>query len=209
MKSPSVTFATKTWKEDYTLFLADEFEKKFSFYDFDEKYLMINNGVPDGAKFPAKTHKVQDTMTEVLKYFDLDDGSFTENGNNGLWYSIAELTAIYFCKTKYFCYVQGDCTADDFVTRGLGILEKEKQISVVSPYSEVNTYGEMDMMFSDQAFLVRTDEFKKKIYNFTSPDLDNYPEYGGNSFEKMVGRYLHNSGQRRFILYENYVHHKN
>ena len=155
-----------------------------------------------------KTYKVSDLATEVLNHFNLDEGSFTENGHNGYHYSIAELTAIYKCKTKYLCYIQGDCvTEGDWVKPAIDILEKEKGISVVSPYSEVNTYGELDMMFSDQAFVIRADEFKKPIYNFTSPELDNYPEYGGDSFEKMVGRYLHNSGQRRLILYEFYTHH--
>jgi hypothetical protein len=207
MNSP-LTYATKCWGGDYEKFLSGAFDRK-ALGEFYDKYLIINNGVPDNVKFPMKTYKVSESATEVLNHFDLDEGSFTENGHNGYNYSIAELTAIYKCNTKYLCWVQGDCvTEGDWVKRATDILEKEKQISVVSPYSEVNTYGELDMMFSDQAFVIRADEFNKKIYNFTTPELDNYPDYGGNSFEKMVGRYLHNTGQRRLILYENYTHHE-
>jgi hypothetical protein len=202
-----VTYASKTWGGDYEKFLSGAFDRKVQ-GEFTDKYLIINNGVPDNTIFPIKTYKVSDLATEVLNHFNLDEGSFTENGHNGYHYSIAELTAIYKCKTKYLCWVQGDCvTEGDWVKPAIEILEKEKNISVVSPYSEVNTYGELDLMFSDQSFVIRADEFKKPIYNFTSPELDNYPEYGGNSFEKMVGRYLHNSGQRRLILYEYYTHH--
>ena len=203
-----ITFATKCWGGDYEKFLSGAFDRKV-IGEFTDKYLIINNKVPDNVKFPMKTYKVSELSTEALKYFDLDEGSFTEDGHNGYKYSIAELVAIYKCKTKYLCWVQGDSvTEGNWVLPAIDILEKEKQISVVSPYSEVNTYGELDMMFSDQAFVIRADEFKKPIYNFTSPDLDNYPKYGGNSFEKMVGRYLHNSGQRRLVLYEFYTHHE-
>ena len=203
-----ITFASKTSYKDYVKFLAGAFDRKVT-GDFDDKYLMINNGVPDNVKFPMKTYRVDEIITQVLNHFGLDEGSFTENGHNGYYYSVAELCAIYLCKTKYLAYVQSDCITDgDWVKDGIEILEKEKQISVISPYSEVNTYGELDYMFSDQAFLIRADEFNKPIYSFTEPELNNYPDYGGNSFEKMVGRYLHNSGKRRMILYEHYCHHE-
>ena len=48
--------------------------------------------------------------------------------------------------------------------------------------------------FSDQCFLVKTENFKKKIYN-EKDDLSElfYPDYAGDSFEKRVSSYLKNN----------------
>jgi len=199
-----VTFCTKTYFGDYHKFLSGAFERKLNAcnYRFDDEVLYINNGVLEDVKFNCKTSDVISKMDEVLEFFKLKNHDF----KGGLWYSIAELTAIYECKTEYLCWVEGDClTEGDWVREGIKILEENPDVSVVSPYSECNTWGD-DWHFSDQAFLIRTKEFRKPIYE--ECDLPDYPSYAGNSFEKMCGNYLKKNNKIRKIIYESFCHHE-
>jgi len=215
-RKPSVAFATKCWAGDFHKFLAGEFDRKADScqYPFDEKWLMLNNEVPEGAfkDFKGKTIDVLKEQAETLEFFDLTESDFKTDKGNGYWYSIAELTAIRLAEGfDYLCWVQSDCIiepASDWITRGIEILEENPLISIISPGSKVNTYGEIDAECSDQAFLIRVPEFRKRIYNYTEPNQDNYPSYGGQSFEYKVGQYLKNTGQRRMILYEHNLEHK-
>jgi len=210
MKSPSVLFATKTWKGDYHHFLQSAFEDKWKDckYDFTDKWLMINNGVPDGA---LKGIEVEPLVDEVLDFFKLTRDDFKDNRYDGFWYSIAELTAIYKAKDyEYLCWVQGDCRITppyDWVTQGIKELEN---CSVVAPSSEVNTWhgkDGLDHFFSDQAFLIKVDEFRKPIYGIKGY-MKEYPIYGGNYFEMMVGKYLHKTKKHRKIIEEAYYEHE-
>ena len=181
-----------------------EFDKKCPPYPFDDKILFINNEISRDVKFPCKTIRVDDYIIPVLDFFGLNADSFTKNGNSGFWYSIAELTAIYMAKDfDYLCWVQSDCrTKGDWITPGLKELDK-KDISVVSPVSAVNTWHKrdgLDQFFSDQAYLIKVSEFRKKIYDYKEPYQPEYPFYGGASFEYKVGQYLKNNNKYRRIL---------
>ena len=209
---PSSLFATKTWKGDYFHFLQSAFEDKWKDckYDFDDKWLMINNGVP---KDTLKGIEVAPLVDEVLDFFKLKRDDFKDNGYDGFYYSIAELTAIYLAKDfDYLCWIQGDCRLSkpyDWVTPGIESLKKE-DISVVAPFSEVNTWHDkdgLDHFFSDQAFLIKVDEFRKPIYGIKGY-MKEYPIYGGNYFEMMVGKYLHKENKYRKIITEAYYDHE-
>jgi len=204
-----ITFATKTSKKDWTRFLAGAFERKSDFYPFKHKILYLNNEVPQDIVWPYETYDVIAHMDEILDFFELKNHDF----RGGLWFSIAELAAIYNCKTKYLCYVQSDTllTADNhFVDKAIQILQDNPNIAVVSPLSEVNTWHDkegLDHFFSDQLWVVRTDEFRKAIYNYKTPVLNEYPSYGGANFERLVGRYLHRTKRYRKIIEESWYEH--
>lgn len=220
----SVSFWTKTWGKDYPQMLSTGYEKKWQSigYEFDVLGIAINNKVPEGIAdgFLGRADIILDVPKmeqAVLDYFYLKEEDF----KGGMVYSIAELACIRACDTDYLCYVQGDCLtmgmlggkpggSGDWVTEGIEILEENPEIMVVSPASDVNTWHTefgLDQEFSDQAWLVRTKDFQNDaIYKVPGTD-PNYPEYGGNSFEHMVGKYLKESGHFRKILKNFYAIH--
>lgn len=180
-------------------------------YPFDETILVINNGVPEIATgalcrlsdFTVTADTLKETFTRQI--------GFEPN-----MYALGELSAIWVLpkQIQYLCYVQGDCITEggDWITPGIKILESEPDVMVVSPASEVNTWHDAsgyDNYMSDQAFLIRLNDFCDKSFPrlreevFTVEGTDhNYPDYGGNSFEAMVGKYLKKTGKKRKILTE-------
>lgn len=190
MVSSKVIFASKCWQGDWQKILAGSFNRKWQNvkYPFDGMILVLNNGVPEGFEgFRAK-----------------------QTGNV---YADGELGAVEAAKDyDYLCYVQGDCITEggDWVTPGIKILEENPDIAVVSPGSDVNTWHDkdgLDHYMSDQAWLVRVKEFSDpKVYQYPGTDPD-YPSYGGDSFEHMVGKYLKATGRYRKILPEFWTHH--
>jgi hypothetical protein len=192
-------FTTKCWQKDYLKYLKGEFDRKTPSFPFDEKILFLNNGVPS-LPFPCKTVDVIPLIDEVLEFFDLKDSDF----QGGFWYSIEELTELYVAKDfDYICHYASDCSGGgQWVHDALTVLELEKDVSVVSPRSEVNTWHDRagyDQFFSDQCYLIRVNEFRQRIYDYpgTIPD---YPEHGGNSFEHRVAKYLRANNKYRKIL---------
>jgi len=209
-----IIFATKCWGKDYHKFLQQEFQNKKPSFNFDKNWLLINNRVPIvkfncGADFYIKVDKY---ANKALKFFNLEKNSFRYNGYDGYVYSIAELVLLYLVPSiGYLCYIQGDVQVrGDWITPAIKILENEPNVSVVSPLSAVNTWHNKngyDYFFSDQAFVIRIPEFKQQIYFYKEPILDQYPFYAGNPFERMIGRYLHNTKRKRKILKEFYAYH--
>lgn len=176
---------------------------------------MINNGVPEGTKFSCADRQidVEKYTQEALRWFGLNKDSFKVGKGDGFKYSIAEIVLLYLADGfDYLCYIQGDVMMEkdgNWVKEAIEILEKDNSISVVSPYSEVNTWANqegLDQYFSDQAFIVRVPEFRKKIFSYKGFNKD-YPDYGGDSFEHKVHKYLKNNGKYRKILNEYYCVH--
>ncbi len=207
-----VLFTTKTWKEDYTKFLSGAFKRKVLNYSFSERWLMLNNEVPKEVEFnqPYRVIEVAKHAKQTLEFFNLTKEDF----KGGYWYSIAELVCLYLAKDfDYLVWVQGDCLMEDskgFVEKAIKILENKPHISVVSPTSEVNTWHNdlnLDQFFSDQCFVVRVKEFRQPIYNYNTPKLNQFPSHGGNSFERLAARYLHNNSKFRRILNEYHLFH--
>ncbi len=213
----TVAFATKTWGGDFQEFLKGAFEKKLASapYPFDKTFLFLNNGIPAQAIDDLFGHAqstviVKDVAQGVMDHFKVTEEMF----KGGYHYSIAELTAIlYAVPCDYLCYIQGDCLGDgsDWVTEGIQILEDNPSVAVVSPGSDCNTWHDpikkRDYFFSDQAFLIRVGEFNQPIYKFIEPDLPEYPSHGGDSFERLVGRYLHRRRRYRQIVEESWITH--
>lgn len=182
-------------------------------YNFDREILILNNtSNPDSV-----SDALEEFATEEV-YYALDLAHKFSGINYKLEYALGEMVAIYVVGadpescTDYLCYVQGDCITDggDWVTPGIAILESESDVMIVSPASEVNTWHDKegyDHYMSDQAWLVRVNDFANpEIYKVGGIDPD-YPDYGGNSFEHMVGKYLKKSGKKRKILKDFYTFH--
>ncbi len=61
--------------------------------------------------------------------------------------------------------------------------------------------------FSDQSFLVRTNDFKKPIYNEYNSASERYPQYGGETFEKRVDSWMRNHQYLRLTYkHGTYIH---
>lgn len=175
---------------------------------------MINNGIPDRAvgdiQIGGKKIVVADHAQKTLDYFGLTEASF----KGGYVYSIAELVCLYLAKDfDYLVWEQGDTVLtinNNFVEKAIRILNEDKNVSVVAPWSECNTWHDeqgLDHFFSDQCFVVKVSEYREQIYGLTEPILDEYPEHGGDSFERMVGRYLHNTNRFRKVLIDSWCDH--
>jgi len=150
----------------------------------------------------------------VLMYFDIKIDSF----EGGYWYSIAPLVAIYVCSTKYMVYLTGDVICEksnyDWIGKGIEMLLTYNNVKVINPiwnnkhdealkeqdfytnrYNLSNNFFDWHFgcSFSDQCFLIKTNDFIGKIYNEEDILSDAwYPKYAGNSFEKRISSYLKN-----------------
>jgi hypothetical protein len=221
---PSVLFATKCWEGDWLKMASGGFKRKVDSlqYPFDATLLVINNVKDEEAVKNSlegvSTYllSVSEALQGILSSFNLKETDFIEpkTGVNGFLYAIGELAAVYGSKGyDYLCYLQGDCLlhpSTNFVEEAIAVLEKNPNIAIVSPYSEVNTWADdkdLDQKCSDQCFVVRVNEFLSPIYSYMEPYQPEYPEYGGRSFEYMVGQYLINTNRWRMILRNHYVLH--
>lgn len=200
MRGPEVkvAFVSKAWGGDYEKFLSGAFERKRDAvpYPFDWHLLVANNGVPEEA--PLRDLPFATCWVGLEQQLHKADN----------YYATGELCAVWQCHghgSEYLCFVQGDCVTEggDWVTPAIKVLEKEPDVMVVSPLSEVNTWHDAqgyDHYMSDQAFVVRVKDFMNpEVYAVVGTDPD-YPDYGGDSFEAMVGKYLKKSGRKRKIL---------
>lgn len=209
---PRVLFATKCWQGDWQRVLGG-FEAKVRAigYPFESTLAVINNADdPDSVRdaFEGVADRVvvaESSLPWIYGQAGLSRESFVTPGGDGYPYAIGELAAVLHAASyDYLCYVQGDALArGDWVTPGIKVLEDEPGVMVVSPASDVNTWHDAagyDRYMSDHAWLVRPWEFQDKaVYAVPGADPD-YPAYGGNSFEAMVGRYLKATGRTRKVL---------
>ena len=207
---PTVTFATKCWGGDFDKFLGGAFDRKVTAigYPFDDSVLVLNNGIPSDIPWHRSFINAVALKEELLQNIGREEEDF----RGGLNYALGELAAVWYTASTYLCFVQGDCITQggDWVTPGIQLLEREKNVVVVSPASEVNTWHDekgYDHYMSDQAFLVRTADFHNpELYSYLGTDKD-YPDYGGLSFEHLIGNYLKATGKKRKILKSFYVLH--
>lgn len=214
----TVVLATKCWGGDYKRFLGDIFVEKSKVigFPFKEEILVVNNEVPLEAvnALVLRNHCIttDHVIGGVSLYFSIPEEELKKLRK----YTLGELSAIWSqrkgTRCEYLCFVQGDCITEggDWVTPAIKVLENEPDVMVVSPASEVNTWHDKDgydHYMSDQAFVVRVKDFlNPEVYKVEGVDPD-YPAYGGNSFEHMVGKYLKHSGKKRKILTDFYVIH--
>lgn len=215
---PGVTFETKCYENDWKLILERGYLQSMiekSNYNFAEKVLNINNvSDTDKVKKAADILVSRNVLTsyfvvdehsdEVLRAFDLEKDSF----RGGYYYSIAELTAIYFCKTDFLLHFSGDSVIErsqfNWIDSAIELMNNSRDILVANPtwnnrYWEARKecFSEDDDWFygygfSDQCYLIRSENFKGRIYNEHNRASERYPKYGGELFEKRVDSYMRN-----------------
>jgi hypothetical protein len=229
---PLVTFETKCWERDWEFLLkTPRLERMIARNDFlfSERILFINN-VRNSAKVCSHAEKlvnanvltdfclVEDHAKEALDFFQLSRDAL----GRGYVYSISELVAIYRCRTDFLLHFSGDAilaARSDWVAKSLREFEKSGQVKVANPVWN-HKFGEarnesfdendgffLSFGFSDQCYMVRTDDFRAPVYNETHPESGRYPRYGGELFEKRVDSWLRNHDYHR-LTYKHcsYVH---
>lgn len=229
-----VTFETKVWEQDWKYILKGDYLDKMirdCNYEFDQKNLIINN-VKDRKKV-AKYAEIkkskgiidnyyfaEDYADVVLKHFEIDKEKF----NGGYYYSIAELTGIFLCKTKYLLHLSSDSlivsNKTDWISDTLKVFDSRDDIIIANPIWNFNYQAVTDEMieeiddnfyigfgFTDQCYLIKKDIFFGKIYNEYNIESDRYPKYGGELFEKRVDSYMRNNNLHRIIhKHKVYIH---
>jgi hypothetical protein len=233
-KEKTVTFETKCYYNDWEFLVKKNLISKMISncnYNFSNRRLFLNNF--DDYK-EIKHHVdnliknniideyfiVSDYAEEAMKFFNLDKDGF----KGGYYYSIAELVSIYLCKTDFLLHfssdaiLQNDCKVN-WIESAIEVLHNNEDVVIANPtwdfkYNEAKSesisedadwyfsYG-----FSDQCYLVKTDDFRQDIYNEINPLSERYPKYGGELFEKRVDSYIRNHHLKRITSKHcSYVH---
>ena len=230
--TPTVTLETKCWEHDWRPILKGEWLRLLAernAYPFTEKILMINNvknhsvvcklaerAIQQG--WITKYVIVEEHAAEALDFFSIR----RESLGLGYPYSIAELTGIFLCRTDFLLHFAGDCmpaAASDWVSRSVGFMSQDPRIKVCSLYPGEDPGGEKPGLagetedfyigqgFSDQCYLIRTADFRQRIYNESHPASARYPKYGGELFEKRIDSWLRNHGHLAAgFKHAHYVH---
>jgi hypothetical protein len=222
MIPPSVTFETKCYEKDWEILLKTgrlEAMIARNKYDFAERILYINNVVdPDRVLGYADRLKTRGVISdyalvdnyaeEALVFFGLDRESF----KGGYYYSIQELVGIYRCRTDYLLHFSSDSILDgtfSWLEEAVTRLRNDQRIKVAnclwnSKASEADqeSISQDDNFwighgFSDQCYLIKTADFKARIYGEVHAASERYPVYGGELFEKRVDSWMRNNDYLR------------
>ncbi|MDZ7798471.1 MAG: hypothetical protein U5L76_02520 [Patescibacteria group bacterium] len=235
----SVTFSTKCWENDWSVILEAGFLDKMikrNNYNFDEKILVINN-IKNKKKVEEAALKqkrngvidryffVEEYEDNILDFFNISRKSFFEKNKDGYLYSICELFEIFYAKTDYLVHFSGDSILEkkyNWIDEGKLIFTKNDNVSVVNPcwdgkFNEVknesieekDNYFLSEGYFSDQCYMIKLKDFKKRIYNEIHPFSKRYPRYAGNLFEKRVDAWMRNYKKQRATLKNISYKHKN
>lgn len=216
---PRVLFTTKTWSGDFDKIISGGFKRKHEtcLYPFDKKWLLINNvdktfdiDMIKELTEADKVIRVEDYAKEALKFFRLDKADM----NQSYVYSICELVELYLAEDfDYLCHFASDTLMSkpyDWITPSLSIMENCPDIITTAPNNEDSiTYGLKNQFFSDQAYLLKVNEWRKpNAFTYLTPELPEYPPRAGDTlFEKRAGRYLHNIGRYRQLIKEAWYAH--
>ncbi|RXZ80762.1 hypothetical protein EBB07_17425 [Paenibacillaceae bacterium] len=227
-----VTFETKCYEKDWRILLqTPRLEQMIDHnnYPFKETRLYINNvNDPEEVSFYADLlvrrgilssyEVVERHANEALDFFGIDKESF----KGGYYYSIAELVSIYLNRTPYLLHYSGDSMLSApcaWIEPALNVLDSDASIVTAGlvwngQYHEAQSDAVaekaefyLDHGFSDQCYLIRTSDFRRRIYNEQHEASARYPVYGGELFEKRVDAWMRNHGYLRAIYkYGSYIH---
>jgi hypothetical protein len=232
--TPTVTLETKCWEHDWRHILGGEWLRLLSernAYPFSEKILMINN-VKETSVVSKHAERalqqgwltkyiiVEEHAAEALDFFSIS----RESLGIGYPYSIAELVGIFLCRSDFLLHFAGDCmpaSTSNWVSSAMRLMSQDPRVKVCNLHPGENSGGEksdlVDQMddfyigqgFSDQCYLVRTKDFRQRIYNESHPASARYPKYGGELFEKRVDSWLRNNGHLAASYKRAHYIHKN
>ena len=232
--TPTVTLETKCWEHDWKHILDGEWLRLLAernAFPFSEKILMINNVKKTSvvSKHAERAIErgwitqyviVEDHAAEALDFFSIS----RESLGVGYRYSIAELVGILLCRSDFLLHYAGDCmpaAASDWVSRGVRLMSTNPHVKVCNLHPGEYPGGEKSELadqtedfcissgFSDQCYLVRIEEFRRRIYNESHPASARYPKYGGELFEKRVDSWMQNHGHLRATYKHGRYNHKN
>lgn len=232
----TVTFETKVWENDWELILKTsrlhETINRCN-YNFTNKLIYINNVDNFTATEITAKKLIQDGIIDnyinVCKYADLALNYFNLDKYKlgaGYYYSIAELVSIYLTETKYIVHFSGDASIisksnKNWLSEGINILENNETVKVFNllwnfDYKDAKNesiFEDKDFYFgygfSDQMYLIRTNDFKQRIYEYFDKASERYPKYGGDSFEKRVDSWMRQNNFLRATYKHGSYAHKN
>lgn len=219
----SISFATSCWEKDWrTVLLAPDYLKTHQIgnhnYPFCEKILIINNVLDEKAVIQAAKEKVDAGILsrfimarDVLADFGLQRTDF----NDWQYYNaLPPLNAIFEAKGEYLLYLTGDVSLPrpvNWLEKAVRYMEKKEKIKVANltwnhNYQEAKkesfrrtwNFFVSKNGFSDQMFLVKTEDFKAPIYGEVRTDASHYPR--GDVWEKRVFSYMKNRGWERITF---------
>lgn len=226
-----ITFEIKCYEKDWRFVLRtgriEQLLKRCN-YDFARRILYINN-VEDYAAVEkyAKQLVQKGTIDEYIRVSDYEDqvldffGLTKEEFKGGYYYSIAELTGIFLCRTEYLVHFSSDAMLEvgpyPWINSAINQMSLRKDVLVAFPNyhsaKEESIKDDDDWYygygFSDQCYLIRIADFKKRIYQEYNPDSERYPKYGGELFEKRVDAYMRNHQLLRMSSKHRAYYHKN
>lgn len=227
-----ITFETKVWEGDWERVLRPECigaNLSRCAHPFAERSIMINN-VNDPVAVSRKCQELLDNnlidsyygvdfyARAALDHFGLKEYDFS----GGYRYSIAELVSIYLCKTPYLLHFSSDSmvseeTPPGWVETAIGILETRPEVSVVNllwnklrDEARSESFAEDDDCFygygfSDQMYLVRTEDFMSRIYLHAHSGTAAH--HHGEIFEKRVDAWMRTENRPRATLKAgSYIH---
>ena len=175
---------------------------------------LVHNNVIDNYFY------VEDFASKALLHFGIDKESF----KGGYYYSIQELVGIYLCSTEYLLHFSGDAMiqkSEAWIDAAVERMKADPSIKVANPSwkkdlaeAKAESFSEdadfyKSIGFSDQCYLVRTADFKERMFNESHPDSRRYPLYGGELFEKRVNSYMRNHQYTRLTSKKAFYLHKN
>ena len=231
-REPSVTFETKCWENDWKFLLRTGRLRRMisrNQFAFARRTLMINNVrnvtevcrhaqalVDEGVLTGYSV--VEDYAGEALNFFELSGESL----GRGYPYSIAELVSIYRCETEFLLHFSGDSIPAknvDWIPTALDAFGANRRVRVANltwdhryrDAAKESFASSKDFFigygFSDQCYLIRTQDFRAPIYNEGHPASERYPQYGGELFEKRVDSWMRNHNLHRITYrHGSYVH---
>lgn len=215
----TVAFQTSCYEATWRKLLEEgKLEKDLALFSenlFSEKRLIINNINKDSSfsaieKFVLRnelgigitTLFFDKNREKILNHFGLSLKDFPV----GLYYSIQHFMGLYFTKADYLFHVSEDCDIgkldDRFIIECVEEMEKTSNLIVAFPRWCPDTGSNFEQVlpktdkfyfqfgFTDQVYLIKTEAFKKTIYNYSHPVSERYPWYGGESFEKRIDAYM-------------------
>lgn len=233
---PEITFETKCYENDWQFLLKTNYLNQMiqnCHIPFTHRHIIINNvnnrsivekyarkklsqGVIDAYYF------AEDYAEEALSSYQLNKNCF----GKGYYYSISELVGIFLTKTKYLLHFSSDAIIDkkessEWIYKACALMETNTQYIVANPcwnynynQAQAESIAHTDDFFigygfSDQCYLIRTNDFKHPIYNYSHQDSDRYPTYGGQLFEKRVDSYMRTKHLLRLTSTQTSYIHKN
>ena len=170
---------------------------------------------------------------ETLSFFQLKRSDFRVGsdashyvGVNPDWIyynALGPLTALYIAESDYLLYLTGDVRLDkkiDWIGRAIRRMEKSAELKVANlvwneRYAEARKESYKREWrfflakegFSDQMFLVKTNDFRQPIYGEIRSDSSHYPR--GDVWEKRAYSAMKNRGWERLIYARGSYTHEN